>query len=330
MSSTAAALHDPGVDLRLRPRPPSSPLRGLGGPLPAAPADGEAPAPELTREDFVRLGESRAAARRDRRTAAAGLVALLAVVAAVTVVVVRDGDRGVRLASGGPKPVTTGATPSTPTTTAWAAAGPEAAPSTTAPGAAAAGGAAAAPTTTAAAPAAAVGTTTTAVAPATTAPAATTPATTLTTAPCRNSYDRSCGPFRFDPQPGPDQPMTVEVSTIPAEPRAGQPVVFRVVMSDPDGVDYNYWLLEFGDGQQLGASATATCDKFGPWDPPAPDPARAVTQRDFAHAYAAPGTYTFRYTLSAGPFTCNDAVTGVGDRPYASSAGGEVTVVVAP
>src|SRR5437762_1768062 len=32
------------------------------------------------------------------------------------------------------------------------------------------------------------------------------------TKPCRNSYDPACGPFRWDPDPGPNQPLGVTAS----------------------------------------------------------------------------------------------------------------------
>ena len=40
------------------------------------------------------------------------------------------------------------------------------------------------------------------------------------------------------------------------------------------------------------------------------------------------GSCTATFTFEAGPFECVDSVTGRGDRPYARSAVGSVTVVV--
>ncbi|MDQ4090274.1 MAG: hypothetical protein M3163_08215, partial [Actinomycetota bacterium] len=68
-----------------------------------------------------------------------------------------------------------------------------------------AGQAAAEPSTTSAGPATS---TTRAAVTTTTAPG---PPTTMTTVACRNSNDPACGPFRFDPQPGPDNPMFVHI-----------------------------------------------------------------------------------------------------------------------
>ena len=177
-------------------------------------------------------------------------------------------------------------------------------------------------------------TTTAAPAPTTTAaPAPTTtavPATTTTTLdPCRNSTDPACGPFRFDPQPGADRPMTVEVTVEPPAPVAGQPMVFHITLTDPDGVSYDGTTFNFGNSG-IGGSTPEPCAKFGPWDPPARDPASAVKTVAVTHTYDDAGSYTATFLFDAGPFDCVDSVTGRGDRPYASSATGTVTVAVGP
>ncbi|MGI8807625.1 MAG: hypothetical protein ACR2KK_07255 [Acidimicrobiales bacterium] len=185
------------------------------------------------------------------------------------------------------------------------------------------------PSTTTMAPARATTTSTTAatttstVAPATTATVAPT-TTTTTVAACRNSTDPACGPFRFDPQPGADNPMTVQVV---AQPQAGYDMVFTVTLTDPDGVSHGSSLFNFGDAG-LGETTTDPCARFGTWDPPAREPASATEVVTIRHTYFSPGTYTARFAFDAGPFDCVDSVTGRGDRPYASSASGTVTVVV--
>lgn len=168
---------------------------------------------------------------------------------------------------------------------------------------------------------------------ATTVPATTTttsvPATVSTVDPCRNSTDPKCGPFRFDPQPGADNPMAVQVSTEPASPVAGQPMVFHITLTDPDGVSYDGTNFNFGNSG-IGGSTPEACAKFGPWDPPAPDPASATQTVNVTHTYYEAGSYTATFAFDAGPFDCVDSVTGRGDRPYASSATATVTVVVSP
>lgn len=163
--------------------------------------------------------------------------------------------------------------------------------------------------------------------------APTTAKPTVTTVPptavvtCRNSADPACGPFRFDPQPGNDLPMTVQAVVGPTSPVAGQEVVFQVTLADPDGVTPGSSLFHFGDSG-TGGSSFAECKKYGPWDPPARDPSRATEIQEVRHTYAKAGTYTATFSFEAGPFGCVDSVTGRGDRPYASGGIGTVTVVV--
>lgn len=155
-------------------------------------------------------------------------------------------------------------------------------------------------------------------------------ATTVPADQCRNSHDPGCGPFRFDPSPGPDSPMTVEIAAIPASPRAGEAFTFHVVLHDPDGVSYGGTTFAYDGGGAIGSTRTAACEKYGAWDPPAPDPSRATEVQDIGHVYAEPGTYTATFSFESGPHDCVDPVTGRGDRPYGSSAVGSITVVVQP
>ncbi|MGI8984546.1 MAG: hypothetical protein ACR2HM_08460, partial [Acidimicrobiales bacterium] len=157
------------------------------------------------------------------------------------------------------------------------------------------------------------------------------PTSTTTTIvdPCRNSTDETCGPFRFDPQPGADEPMTVAVTIEPASPVAGQPVVFHVTLTDPDGVSFGSSIFNYGTGG-LGETSSDPCARFGAWAPPARDPSSATRVLDVGYTYFGAGSHTATFAFDAGPFDCTDIVTGRGDRPYASSATGSVTVVVAP
>jgi len=123
--------------------------------------------------------------------------------------------------------------------------------------------------------------------------------------------------------------MTVQVVTEPVTPRAGQEMVFRITLTDPDGVSHGSSLFFFGDSGTA-ENSIDPCAKFGPWDPPARDLAHAVEVQTIRHTYAAVGSYPTSFAFDAGPFDCTDSVTGRGDRPYASSATGTMTVVVAP
>jgi hypothetical protein len=199
------------------------------------------------------------------------------------------------------------------------------APALSAPPTAPAAPTAATPSTTAA-PARAAAPTTLAPAPTTVAPVQ---PTTAAAVACRNSTDPACGPFQFDPQPGPDSPMTVFVEATPGTPRAGQEVVFRITLHDPDGVSYRTSAVIHGDTGISGTSVEP-CAKYGVWHPPAPDPARATEVLEVRHTYAEAGTHMVTFSFEAGPFDCVDAVTGRGDRPYASSASVTLTLVVTP
>jgi hypothetical protein len=124
--------------------------------------------------------------------------------------------------------------------------------------------------------------------------------------------------------------MTVQVVAEPASPRAGQPVAFRITLSDPDGVSHASSVFNFGDAGIGESSPQARCQKYGAWEPPAVNSARATELQDVRHTYAQPGTYTAAFSFEAGPYECVDSATGRGDRPYASSGSGTVTVVVRP
>ncbi len=148
-----------------------------------------------------------------------------------------------------------------------------------------------------------------------------------TVAACRNSTDAACGPFRLDPPPGPDSPLTVEVGFEPATPVAGREVVFHLVLRDADGVSHGSSLFDFGDAA-IGDSASLPCEKFGPWDLAARNTTPGTETMDVRHTYIEAGTYTASFSFDAGPFACVDGVTGRGDRPYATSGQGTVVVVV--
>ena len=268
------------------------------------------PGLRLTEDELTKLTEPRPVpSRRWGRAPLVGVAALLLAVAGIVALgqVEGDGDATVRTAPAvnpGPGAVVLGETetaPPLPSTVPTIGASPAPSVATTVPTASA-----------------------TTVPPA---PAASTPPTTVPA--CRNSTDPACGPFRFDPQPGADSPMTVEVVAEPASPRVGQQVVYRITLRDPDGVSYRTSSVS---DRNAGISGTflEACNKYGPWDPPARDASQAVQTQAVPRIYSAPGTHTTTFAFEAGPFDCADSATGRGDRSYASSASGTVTVVVTP
>ena len=132
--------------------------------------------------------------------------------------------------------------------------------------------------------------------PTSTQPSAQLPSTTTTALICRDSWDPACGPRTWDPPPGPNQPLTITVDVIPAAPKAGEPVTFRVVVDDPDGSrllgEGSEDLVDFGDGTPfLSVGGHVECaGGFGPWTTPPPVPLHE--EFTYEHVYASAGTYT--------------------------------------
>lgn len=166
----------------------------------------------------------------------------------------------------------------------------------------------------------------------TSAPAAGRPIAAATPSPsCRNSTDPSCGPFRWDPAPGANQPLTIAFEVGPAQPRAGEEVTVRVVATDPDapvttnGGTY-FWHDPHFTGGQIGFPATVVraTERYGPWTPPEPQPGRV--EMTFTHTFAQPGTYRFDFKALSG---AEDDPGNTDLHPYANNpevASVEITV----
>ncbi len=148
---------------------------------------------------------------------------------------------------------------------------------------------------------------------------------TSTTTTCRNSTDPACGPVYWDPPPEPNQPLTVQVTSSPAEPRAGEIVTFHVVVEDPDAEVYKEHNQErdWGDGTS-DVSSSIHGDSilmYGPWTPPSRNGSRH--EASFEHVYSEPGTYTARFSFAS--------FSGCAGRdPYGSQGQATVTVTVRP
>jgi hypothetical protein len=149
-------------------------------------------------------------------------------------------------------------------------------------------------------------------------------ATTTTTASkpsCRNSTEPSCGAFRWDPDPGPNQPATGTVTATQSAP--GQPVSFRVQASDPDAEPVAICNISFGDGNNVVCDPRprmdpSSCPKqYGPWTPPAAQRGELDTTNE--HTYQ-PGKYDVSFDVRSAMNDCNN--------PYASTVTLTATVVV--
>ena len=155
------------------------------------------------------------------------------------------------------------------------------------------------------------------------APAAATPTTARH---CRNSTDPACGPFSWDPNPGPNQPLTSQVTAAPASPSAGQTVTFHITASDPDASPVVVCGTFFGDGADIVCDPgpkvnPGTCPKqYGPWTPPARQ--QGALDTTVRHTYQKAGTYDASFQVNSAQEACNN--------PYASSTVVKVTVVVTP
>jgi hypothetical protein len=158
-------------------------------------------------------------------------------------------------------------------------------------------------------------------------------ATTTTTAAlvCRNSTNRACGRFRFDPAPGGNQVMQVNATIQPPNPQAGQTVTFTFAITD-DAVP-TQGNTDFGDGSvptSVDRCSPRRTEGFGPWTPPT----RTVANHTIIlqHVYAQPGTYRFQGTLNSsswGTATPPGDARGCPRDPYADTVTLEATIPVA-
>jgi hypothetical protein len=161
-------------------------------------------------------------------------------------------------------------------------------------------------------------------APTTAVPPAATPSTTALV--CRNSTDPRCGPFRWDPDPGPNAPVTVQITFSPEHPRVGEEVTFTITISDPDAAEIrNSTGLCLDEPYSACASSMrfTPCDRYGPWDPPPRKPGSWTWTSD--HTFQQSGTFRASYLVVTGSNGCSGAL-----DPYSSQDSGFATVVVAP
>jgi len=139
---------------------------------------------------------------------------------------------------------------------------------------------------------------------------------------CRNSYDAACGPFSWDPDPGPNQPITGGITSNQQTP--GAKVTFTVTGDDPDAAPLQECNVDFGDGQGYHCDPRPAVDpsycpkQYGPWTPPAKNDGKLNSVWD--HTYATPGTYHVIFEVRSAMQDCNN--------PYASTAKLEADVVV--
>lgn len=153
--------------------------------------------------------------------------------------------------------------------------------------------------------------------------AATTPASsapsTSTSTVCRNSDDPACGPFRWNPSPGPNAPLEVEASVTLRDD--GRTVVLRALLRDNDAeITTGCTFVSWGDGEVFyspqGCALSSCLAAYGPWAPP---PRRASTlPLVLEHSFRTPGHYEIEVSGRSAAGECHN--------PYASK--GETLVAV--
>jgi hypothetical protein len=144
---------------------------------------------------------------------------------------------------------------------------------------------------------------------------------------CRNSTNPDCGPFYWDPPPGENKPLTVDVQVNPQRPQAGEKVIFTIFVRDRDAKIDRQCIShrDFGDGSPPeGCEMTGFCPTmYGPWDTPPKGPDEWEFTLDHVYEEAGEYTATFRFISAGGPDPgCPHP------HPYASSGEGSVTFVV--
>ncbi|MGH9137458.1 MAG: hypothetical protein ACRD0G_10485 [Acidimicrobiales bacterium] len=135
---------------------------------------------------------------------------------------------------------------------------------------------------------------------------------------CRDDTSPVCGPFRWDPEPGPNAPMTITISA-PVRAFEDESVRISVTFDDPDARPWsNCREIRPGSGPPVkDACGQPECPTlYGPHTPPARAGGSETVELDVR--YDEPGTYTITAVgESASPY-CGD--------PYGSTAHAERTI----
>jgi hypothetical protein len=148
--------------------------------------------------------------------------------------------------------------------------------------------------------------------------------TTPTSQPCRNSYDAKCGPFRWEPDPGPNLGVSGQITFSPQMPKAGDKVSFTVSGSDPDAAPLQECNVDFSDGPIIHCDPRPAIDpsycpkQYGPWAPPAKK--QGDLNSVWEHTYPQAGNYKVSFDVRSAMQECNN--------PYASGTVLTTTVQV--
>jgi hypothetical protein len=112
-------------------------------------------------------------------------------------------------------------------------------------------------------------------------------------ATCRNSTDKACGPFRWDPPPAPNSPVELSIIYSPTAPRAGEEVTVTVHARDADALIGDV-TLAFGDEEAstIPPASIVSCEgaEAGPWSLPSATPDDQI--KVFRHTYGRAADFT--------------------------------------
>jgi hypothetical protein len=159
----------------------------------------------------------------------------------------------------------------------------------------------------------------------------TSPTTTRPTTPpsdrCRNNNgDSSCGEFHWATDPGPNAPLTFEISSSPAAPKTGQTVTFTVHVIDPDASPINDCGADYAGGGGGCAHTMECAANYGAWDVPAKQ--RGEATFTYQHVFSSAGTYTVKFFAESMQGSKTNGSCAGQPNPYASDGAGTKSVTV--
>jgi hypothetical protein len=140
------------------------------------------------------------------------------------------------------------------------------------------------------------------------------------TSRCVDSFDPACGPLRWAPAPGPNEPTSTALTPATISGVAGHPVSIHAAATDPDAVIACHWVL-FGDEQAALIPAIAMQRQYGSWKTPAKKAGDFSTT--YTHTYERAGTYRVQFGARSGNGCSNNY------NPYGGESVSTATVTIA-
>ena len=130
---------------------------------------------------------------------------------------------------------------------------------------------------------------------------------------CRNSTDPACGDFYWDPDPGPNAPLsiTMRASSTSNSVQVGDKISVTVEATDLDAKIVCTQLV-WGDEGTIIIDPIRIEPRYGPWTTP-PKEQGSFSER-YTHTYSKTGVFTVRFYANSG--NCIDPKAS----PYASEA----------